>query len=174
MRIETRRLIIRSVEKGDETVFAKMAGDGSLSEIGFDENCSEWIGDWINEALELTEGDDPRKDYIPCTIVMKETAEVIGSVGCTYYEDTGKIGICYFVGADYRKKGYTTEAVNAYVDFFFKHYNENDIIATILASNVSSARTAEKTGFRLLETKMYKDIFDEEERLYHFYEYSRK
>ena len=105
---------------------------------------------------------------------MKTWGEVIGSVGCTYYEDTGKIGICYFVGAEYRRKGYTTEAVKAYVDFFFKHYNENDIIATILASNVPSDRTAEKTGFRLIETKMYKDIYDEEERLYHFYEYSRK
>ena len=174
MKIGSERLIIRSVEKGDEAVFAKMAGDGSLSEVGFDENCSEWIDDWINEALELTERDDPRVDYIPCTIVLKENSEVIGSVGCTYYEDTKNIGICYFVGAEYRRKGYTTEAVKAYVDFFFNHYNENDIIATILASNVPSVKTAENSGFRLLETKMYKDIYDEEEQLYHFYECSCK
>ena len=41
MRIETERLIIRSIEKGDEKVFAEMAKDGSFDELGFDENCSE-------------------------------------------------------------------------------------------------------------------------------------
>lgn len=36
MRIETDRLIIRSVERSDEMVFADMAKDGSLLDVGFD------------------------------------------------------------------------------------------------------------------------------------------
>ena len=36
MRIETDRLIIRSIERGDEVKYAEMAKDGSLGEIGFD------------------------------------------------------------------------------------------------------------------------------------------
>ena len=98
MRIETDRLIIRSIERGDEVKYAGMAKDGSLGEIGFDERFSDWMDDWINEALELTRKDDPHEDYIPCTIVLKSTGEIIGNVGCTYYEDTGKVGICYFAG----------------------------------------------------------------------------
>lgn len=70
MRIETDRLIIRSIERGD---------------------------------------------YIPCTIVLKSTGDIVGNVGCTYYEDTGKVGICYFAGTQFRKKGYISEAVKAYV-----------------------------------------------------------
>ena len=54
MNIETERLIIRSIQPGDEKAYAEMAGDGSLTEIGFDENFSDWAGDWIQEALELT------------------------------------------------------------------------------------------------------------------------
>ena len=54
MLIETERLIIRSIKRGDEIELAEMAKDGSLSELGFDENCSEWIGDWMNEAIELS------------------------------------------------------------------------------------------------------------------------
>ena len=104
MKIETDRLIIRSIERGDEVKYAEMAKDGSLDEIGFDEHFSDWMEDWINEALELTRKDDPHEDYIPCTIILKSTGEVIGNVGCTYYEDTGKVGICYFAGAEYRKK----------------------------------------------------------------------
>ena len=169
MNIETERLVIRSIEKGDEKVFSQMAEDGSLTEVGFDKDCGEWIGDWINEALELTANDDPRADYIPCTIVDRRSDQIIGNVGCTYYEDTDEIGICYFVGAEYRRNGYASEAVRAYTSYFFDHYNENKIIATIKDENTSSYKTAERSGFTLVEKKMYKDIYDEEEELYRFY-----
>ena len=35
MRIVTERLIIRSIQSGDEIVLANMAGDDSFSELGF-------------------------------------------------------------------------------------------------------------------------------------------
>ena len=173
MYIETERLIIRSIERGDKTAYVEMAKDGSLTEVGFDESFSDWADGWINEALELTEKDDPRTDYIPCTIVLKDTGEVIGNVGNTYYEDADQIGICYFVGAAYRRKGYVSEAVMAYVPYFFEHYNEDEIIATIKDFNEPSWKTAEKSGFKLLEIKMYKDIDDEKEELYRFYAANR-
>ena len=169
MYIETDRTIIRSIQRGDEKAYAEMAKDGSLTEIGFDENFSDWAENWINEAVELTEKDDPRVDYIPCTIILKSSSEVIGNVGCTYYEDTDKIGICYFVGTAYRRNGYVSEAVNEYISYFFNHYDEREIIATIKDANVPSWKTAEKCGFKLMETKMYKDIDDEKEELYRFY-----
>lgn len=173
MYIETERTIIRSIQHGDEKAYAKMAKDGSLSEIGFDENFSDWAGNWINEAVKLTEMDDPRSDYIPCTIILKSSGEVIGNIGCTYYEDTDKIGICYFAGTAYRRKGYVSEAVKEYISYFFNHYYEREIIATIKDANIPSWRTAEKCGFELMETKLYKDIDDEEEYLYRFYVISR-
>ena len=55
MNIETERIIIRSIQRGDEKAYAEMAKDGSLTEIGFDENFSDWAEDWINEAVALTE-----------------------------------------------------------------------------------------------------------------------
>ena len=173
MYIETDRTIIRSIQRGDEKAYAEMAKDGSLSEIGFDENFSDWAENWINEAVELTEKDDPRVDYIPCTIILKSSSAVIGNVGCTYYEDTDKIGICYFVGTAYRRNGYVSEAVNEYISYFFNHYDEREIIATIKDANVPSWKTAEKCGFKLMETKMYKDIDDEKEELYRFYAVKR-
>ena len=94
---------------------------------------------------------------------------MIGNVGCTYYEDTDKIGICYFAGTAYRRKGYVSEAVNEYISYFFNHYDEREIIATIKDANVPSWKTAEKCGFKLMETKMYKDFDDEKEELYRFY-----
>ena len=104
MWLETNRLIIRSIQRGDEIIFSGMSQDGSLSQVGFDANCSEWINDWIEEALKLTNNDNPRENYIPCTVILKETEEVIGSVGSTYYEDVDKVGICYFIGTPFREK----------------------------------------------------------------------
>ena len=169
MYLETERLIIRSIQRGDEKAYVEMAKDGSLTEIGFDETFSEWAGGWIDEALALTEKDDPRADYIPCTVVLKATGEVIGNVGCTYFEDLDKVGICYFAGTAFRRKGYTSEAVKAYVPYFFEHYDETELIATIKDSNSNSWKTAEKAGFRLAETRMYQDLGDEKEELYRFY-----
>lgn len=169
MRIETERLIIRSIERGDEKIFAEMAKDGSLNDVGFDANCSEWIGDWINEAMELSEKDDPRADYIADVICLKEDGRVIGSVGTSYYEDIDKVGIVWFVGAEFRQRGYASEAVNAYVDYYFEHYAEDEILSTIRDANVPSWKTAEKAGFVLEDTRMYKDINDSEEQLYRFY-----
>lgn len=173
MRIETERLIIRSIERGDEMVFAEMAKDGSLHDIGFDENCSEWIADWIDEAISLSEKDDPRADYIADVICLKEDGRVIGSVGTSYYEDLDKVGIVYFVGAELRQKGYVSEAVKAYLDYYFDHYEENEIRANIRDANVPSWKTAEKAGFVLEEKRMYKDIDDSEEQLYRFYSIKR-
>lgn len=173
MKIETERLIIRSIRRGDEIAYAEMAKDGSLSEIGFDKGFHEWMEGWIKEALELTEKDDPRADYIPCTILRKSTGEIIGNVGCTFYEDMKKVGICYFAGAAFRGMGYIAEAGKAYISYFFEHYNESEIIAAILDSNSPSWRTAEKIGFELSGIKRYKDAGEEEEHLYRFYTIKR-
>ena len=173
MRIETERLIIRSIERGDEMVFAEMAKDGSLHDIGFDEKCSEWIAGWIDEAIRLSEKDDPRADYIADVICLKEDGRVIGSVGTSYYEDLDKVGIVYFVGTEFRQKGYVSDAVKAYLDYYFDHYEENEIRANIRDANVPSWKTAEKAGFVLEDTRMYKDINDSEEQLYRFYSIKR-
>ena len=55
MYIETERLIIRSIELGDEKAYAEMAKDGSLTEIGFDESFYERY-DW--EFYCMAQGDD--------------------------------------------------------------------------------------------------------------------
>ena len=48
-----------------------MASDGSLYDIGFDQDCSEWMGDWVLEAKQLTDKDDPTSDYFAYTIILK-------------------------------------------------------------------------------------------------------
>lgn len=138
MRIETDRLIIRSVKFEDEMFFPEMAKDGSLVDVGFDRDCGKWMADWIREVMQLDEEDNPGKDYLVYTVCLKHSGAVIGGGGCTYYEDLKQTGITYFIGSEYRGNGYAAESVKAYTDYFFNHYSEKKLIATIRDENVPS------------------------------------
>lgn len=173
MWIETERLRIRNLKPEDELSFVEMAADGSLTDIGFDKDCGKWMQQWITEAKQLTIQDDPNTDYLAYTITLKDENVVVGSVGCSYYEDLKEIGITYFIGAQYRGNGYAVEAVNAYTKYVFRHYNITKMIATVREENIPSWKVVEKAGFRLTGKKMYKDLNDEKEERYHFYELTR-
>lgn len=169
MRLETQRLLIRDIETDDAKSFAAMAIDGTLNDCGFDKDCGGWITKWIIEARELALGDDPHMDYLAYTITIKDGAVVIGSVGCSYYEDLRETGITYFVGAQYRNNGYAAEAVKAYTEYFLKHHNAKKIIATVRNENVPSWKVVEKAGYILNTKRMYKNLNDNKEELYRFY-----
>lgn len=171
MYIETERLIIRSIKPEDENAYIEMASDGSLHEIFGDCSCChEWMGDWIKEARKLDIENCPAKDYLAYAITEKSHGTILGSVGCSYYEDLKKIGITFFIGAAYRGKSYAAEAAAAYVNYFFGHYSVSEMIATVRADNIPSRKSVEKAGFALKEAKLYRDINDDEEILYRFYE----
>lgn len=150
-----------------------MASDGSLDEdifCGTQGKYYEWMHGWIKETILLDREDNPKKDYIAYTIVEKKRGVPIGSVGCSYYEDSGQVGLVYFIGANDRGKGYASEAAVAYTKYFFEHCDIPKIVANIRTANKGSCKTAEKAGFILVETKMYQDIGDDVEKLYNFYE----
>lgn len=170
MILETRNLIIRSLNQSDGSEFARMAEDGSLLDVGFDSNCRNWMNEWVKEAIALSETDNPRKEYIANTVCLKETNEVIGAVGCSFYEDLDEVGITYFIGEKHRGNGYAVESVKAYTEYFFSHYPINRLIATMREANAASWKTVERCSFLLVEKKLYKDINDETEQLYRFYE----
>lgn len=47
------------------------------------------------------------------------------------------------------------------------------MIATVRDENVPSWKVVEKAGFTLIEKRMYKDINDDKEELYRFYEMTK-
>jgi len=172
MRIETKRLIIRDLQPEDAYSFADMATDGSLHDIGFDECCGDWIGEWFAEAREFAARNDPCRDYLAYTVTLQKDHTVIGSVGCSWYEDLREVGVTFFLGAQFRGKGYAAEAVRAYVRYFFSCYDTESLIATVRSENLPSRKVIERSGFQLTQERMYKDLNDAQARLYRFYRMS--
>ena len=173
MYIETDRLIIRDMELLDEAAYVEMASDGSLDEdifAGCSNKYHEWMRGWIAETIVLNQKDNPLQDYLAYSIVEKESQAVVGSIGCSYFDALDRVGLVYFIGAKYRKKGYAAEATVAYSHYFLEHYNIPKLIANIRTANHASCKTVEKAGYILVETKMYKDVIDTAEKLYSFYE----
>ena len=185
MFIETERLIIRSLEPGDAESYIEMAADGSLQDIFGDcTNCREWMESWIAAALSLDRKDDPCGEYLAYAVTEKQSGAVLGSVGCSYYEDLDQVGITFFIGSACRGNGYASEAVRAYAGYFFAHYAWNpcasahigdarrsvrQLIATVREDNTASWKTLEKAGFILTESRLYRDIHDETALPYRFY-----
>lgn len=173
MYIETDRLIIRDMQVSDEPAYVDMASDGSLDEDIF-AGCStkyhEWMCGWIAETIVLNQKDNLLQDYLAYSIVEKESNAVIGSIGCSYFDDLNQVGLVYFIGAKHRRKGYATEATIAYSHYMLNHYTIPKLIANIRTANQASCKTVERAGYTLTETKMYKDVTDIAEKLYNFYE----
>lgn len=172
MYLETERLVIRSIHPDDERDYVKMAADGSLTEdifSGFHGACESWMGEWIRDSIRLDQEDDPGKEYLAYSIVEKARGVVVGSVGCSYFDDLGQVGITYFVGTDSRGKGCAAEAARAYAQYFLQNYAFDRLLAVIRSDNTASCKTAERAGFTLAETRWYQDVNDGEEKLYRFY-----
>ncbi len=174
MFLETRRLIIRSLQVSDERAFIEMASDGSLTEIFGDcSECHKWMGEFISEAINLETENNPYNQYLAFAIEDKTSHMVIGSVGSSYYEDFTEVGVTYFIGANYRGNGYAAEALQCLVDYLFARYNLKKLVATARVDNIASCRTLERTGFSVVETKMYQDLYDESEEMSNIYELVR-
>lgn len=170
MYIETERLIIRSLKLADERAYVEMASDGTLSEIFGDcRECDKWMKDWLAEAISLDKENNPRREYLAYAILEKKRNIVVGSIGCSFYEDLKKTGITYFIGSSYRGMGYASEAAAAYAAYFLDQYDVPEMIATVRTENKASCKTVENAGFILQETKRYQDINDEKEETYNFY-----
>lgn len=171
VRIETQRLIIRSLKREDEQSFIRMASDGSLWEIFGDcSECDRWMGKWIGEAMQLDLENNPTGAYLAYAIECRKDHKVAGSVGCSWYEDLQRVGITYFMDAGYRGHGYMTEAVKGYTQYFFRNYAVSSLFATARTENAASCRVLEKAGFCLFKTGMYQDMFDKTPQMSRFYE----
>ena len=174
MEIKTERLIIRSLKPEDKAAYIEMASDGSLHEIFGDyRECGKWMGGWIREAIQLDQENNPKREYLAYAITNKEDGTVLGSVGCSYYKDMDEVGITYFIGSEYRRKGFASEAAKAYADHFLKSYDIGRMIATARTDNPASCKTLERAGFHLLEIRQYQDINDDAPQEYCFYETKR-
>ena len=82
------------------------------------------------------------------SIVLKETNEVIGSIGSLISPEHKKAELGYWLGKAYWGKGYGTEAVKKMIEIGFKENDWNRISARAYTNNPASLRVMEKAGMK--------------------------
>jgi RimJ/RimL family protein N-acetyltransferase len=143
--IETERLQLRGFVEGDASVVQKLAGDRRVAETTamiphpYEDGLAEaWIA--THEASwELGRG---------CTlaVVLRESDELIGAIGLSLapWQHSSELG--YWIGPEFWRRGYCTEAARALIAYGFTALHLERIHAHHFARNVASGRVLEKAG----------------------------
>jgi len=150
MKLETKRLILRSIEERDRKDLIENISNLNVSRYLLvvphpytDADADFWIKHCAEEA-----GKKPRKSY-ELAIELKSEGRVIGGVGFTkvdLFQEKAEIG--YWLGEKYWRQGIMSEALEKMLDFAFNELNLRRIEAGTFAENLASQRLLEKFGFR--------------------------
>lgn len=146
--IETERLTLRKFTEDDaNAVYCNFAGDPEVTKYlrwSHHKDLSETkqtVAEWVKSY------DDPA--YYNWAIVLRETGEVIGSVGCAWMnEHVDMIHTYYCIGKSWWGGGIVTEAYKAVLKFFFEEVHANRIEAYHEPNNPASGKVMEKCGLR--------------------------
>ncbi len=145
VKISTKRLVLRPLKIEDAPRVAYLANNYQIYRNTLNlpypyrkEDAEMWI------LRQMTKFDN--NETISLGISYRLTNELVGVIGlylCPYHEN-GEIG--YWIGKDYRNKGFATEAVLALIDYAFGQLNYYRVYGKCFASNPASAKVLEKVG----------------------------
>lgn len=142
MYIETERLVLRAPQDADaETMHALWHSEF----VGKYNVLSPMSMDQMRQKLK----EDAQSGK--CVhIVRKNGGEVIGMIGVdedSLRWDAGSVMIDYFLGEEYARRGYMTEALRALIGHIFADDAVRLISARVFADNIASNALMHKLGF---------------------------
>ena len=137
--ILTERLVLRPFEDGDANdVLALMSDDYICRMAGIKpfktiDEAKAFMANWSFEAYAMTE---------------KGGDKVIGIIQmpCLWWRDA--VGLGYWLAAEYRGRGYMTEAIEAVKKRLFQDWWCDEILLYVFVGNEASRNVALKCGFR--------------------------
>lgn len=149
MKIITKRLVLREMDKNDFDDLYKVLADSDIMKhypYIFDNNR---VNNWINKNI------DRYKifGFGLWGVCLKDTGELIGDCGVTMQNINGQIKpeIGYHIRKNYQRKGYAKEASQAVRDWIFENTTFNTIFSYMNSENIPSIKTAISYGCRFIE-----------------------
>ena len=157
MMIETEHLILRNWQQKDADALFQICQDEALRRSGVE------YFDSVRDARKAIRcrAEDCRFK----AVVFRESGNLIGfiSLGDMNRYD-GYAELEYAISAEYRNRGYATEAVKRMVDYGFSALNLTVIAAWVRSHNAGSVRVLEKCGFSF-EGRLRKHARDQSDTL---------
>jgi RimJ/RimL family protein N-acetyltransferase len=160
MFIETERLIVRTFREEDVSALYQIAYDPDVLEYCPDllkrdvteAEVLEFIQDFIR--IDAENDTDTWRCY---AIENRGTGEVMGCITFGKNNMLNEFEIGWMMLKKHTKKGYASEAAQAYAEYFCAAYGVDYLIVVMDTDNPASYRAAEKCGFRLFEKRTVYD-----------------
>ena len=140
--LETQRLILRYMKIEDKhDIYVNISHDKDVLKYFID----KYIENEEESRLDKTIDFCLKSERYLFAIVLKETNETIGMIlqcsNASEMFNTTEVG--YAIGKKYRIKGYTTEALDIFIDFMIS-LGIHKVTASCLLENIASKRVMEK------------------------------
>ncbi|PIB25062.1 GNAT family N-acetyltransferase [Amylibacter kogurei] len=152
VRIEAPRLYLRLPEMADHLHWVALREQGV-------EFLRQWEPDWASNHFSKRAFQNrvywARKSFdsddgMPLFLMNKENDQLMGAITLDNIRrgpaQAGTIG--YWIGQEFARAGYMTEAINAVVNYAFAKMDLSRIEAATLPENAPSRGVLEKTGFK--------------------------
>jgi len=147
LRLETPRLTLRPLDRGDLDAVADLFGDAEALEHWGPPLDRAGAASWIERNLARYED----VGFGRCAVVLAATGELIGDCGLvpTTVEGVAEVELGWNVTRAQQGRGIATEAAAAWRDHAFDSLGLERIVSMISERNVASRRVAEKLGLGL-------------------------
>ncbi|QQE13495.1 GNAT family N-acetyltransferase [Planctomycetota bacterium] len=144
--LQTDRLVLKPCETADAECMHELLEDGSVADVipGLPHPYSlVEIRECIAKDIEL----DLNGETSHLGIFQKETNQLMGLLMLVrIVKDHHYAEVGYWLGSDYRGKGYMTEAVKAAFKHWFDQFDLNRIVAHHIDGNKASSNVMQKLG----------------------------
>ena len=143
--ISTDRLVLRMFQKSDANAVTKLCNNYNIFKntlyLPYPYSLEDALT-WIERHLENF---NANKSY-EFAITDKETGELYGAIALTNNQKFNQGEIAYWIGEEFWKKGYATEASQAILQFAFDDKKYHKVFARYFSSNPASGRVLQKLG----------------------------
>ena len=153
----TGRLKLRAFSVTDASEVQRMAGSFKVAQMTAtiphpypDGAAESWIA---NHAIQFANGNG-----VVWAIEDRVSGKLVGCLGFEVNKAHKKSEVGYWIGEEFWKNGYCTEAVIAGIDFCFNHFGLNKITSRHLSYNPASGKVMIKAGMSQ-EGYLKKDMF---------------
>ena len=141
---ETKRLIFREMVDSDYESLKKVISDPvnmKYYQKPYDDN---GVHRWLNWCKDCYQ----KYGFGLWSVIYKETGEMIGDCGISiqYIDDEWKPEIGYHLRLDYHQQGLGKEMTQAVKDYFFTHFDFDEVYSYMDINNLPSSKTAKANG----------------------------
>lgn len=142
---ESERLIFKELTEDDFLALRKIIPNGE----------EEYARRWFNWCLDSYQ----KYGFGLWAVFYKSNNELIGNCGISMQPIDGQYRkeIGYHLRKDYHHMGLGKEAARAIRDYFFTHYEDDEIYSYMDDDNIASYKTAEANGMKYIKNFISKD-----------------